>query len=92
MKPSDESLTEFRRRYFGEMDECMRVWKEIRDDCECSAKDRNEAAKCIARALSALAPDKVTEKGPSKAELERDKAELDPKHKAELDDILSRGL
>ena len=88
----DETLAEWRKRYMDELDGCMRVWKEIRDDTENSARDRNEAAKNIARSLSALAPDKVTEKAPTRAELEAQRADLDPKHKRELDDILSRGI
>ncbi len=88
----DETLQEFRKRYWSEIDGCMRVWKEIRDNKENSPRDRNEAGKCIARALSALAPDKVTEKVPTKREIEKEKAELDPKHKHDLEEILQRGI
>lgn len=88
----DETLAEWRKRYMGELDGCMKVWMEIRDDSTKGARDRNEAAKNIARALSALAPDRVTEKAPTKAEMEAARADLDPKHKRELEEILSRGI
>ena len=91
-KYTDESLAEWRKRNMSEIDECLRTWIEIRDDREASARDRNEAAKNIARALSALAPDRVTEKAPTRAEIEAQRADLDPKHKRELDDILARGI
>jgi len=59
---SKSYLKEFREKNIGELEECLRVAKTIRDSKTATARDKNEAIKIIARLLSALQPDRtVTE-------------------------------
>ncbi len=51
-------LAEWRVSHFEEMEANLRAWINIREDSKCSAKDRNEAAKNIARALGGLAAER----------------------------------
>jgi len=55
---SKKDLAEWRKSHFKELEVCMTVAKEIRDDVESGAKNRIEAVKIIARLLDALKPEK----------------------------------
>ena len=72
-----EALSEFRAKYFHELENSLRVAIDIRDDTETSARDRNEANKFIARLLDAIAPDKITpDKNPNRAKEKKDGLEI----------------
>jgi len=60
MAKKQSTLREWRDKHFAEMDENIRTWKEIRDNPTCSAKDRSEAAKNIARSLGGLTPERAS--------------------------------
>lgn len=55
-----ELLRDFRQKYIPELDKNIEVWKKIRDgEIEgATARDRNEAAKNIQRALGAMTTEK----------------------------------
>lgn len=57
-----ETLAEWRRKHFKEMDINLKINKEIRDNPEEKAKDRIDASKTIARMLGTLAPEKIEKK------------------------------
>lgn len=55
-----EALSELRRKHWKEVfKDNMKVWKEIRDNPLAKDKDRTEAAKCLARQLDIISPEKV---------------------------------
>lgn len=79
-------LAEWREAHFHELDDCLRVSAEIRDDPEASARERNAAVRNIAALLGAL-----TEKSApaqSKKQGRIDAPEHTEAHKAELDALL----
>ena len=56
------ALSELRREKWKTVfNDNIRVWKSIRDDPDAKDKDRIEAAKCLARQLDILSPEKVTQ-------------------------------
>lgn len=56
------ALSELRReKWKAVFNDNIRVWKSIRDDPGAKDKDRIEAAKCLARQLDILSPEKVTQ-------------------------------
>lgn len=57
--PKSETLAEWRKANFKEIQKCLEVARAIRDDGEASNKDRIEAIKSIARMLAALAPERI---------------------------------
>jgi len=57
-----ETLAEWRKKHFTEMQTNMEIAKEIRDDSEAKAKDRIDAIKTISRMLGTLAPEKIEKK------------------------------
>lgn len=82
----NKSLSEWRKSHLiEEMEKNLETWKQIRDNPKCLAKDRNEAAKNIARALAALQPDRTTAKS---SEIRTAKPSLKPEHKKALQEIL----
>jgi len=82
-KAYKETLAEWRRRHFKEMDINLKINKEIRDNPEEKAKDRIDASKTIARMLGTLAPEKIEKK-------EAEKKKESPFTKAEADEINDR--
>ena len=57
-----ETLAEWRREHFSEMDRNLTINIQIRDDPEQKAKDRIDASKTISRMLGTLAPEKIEKK------------------------------
>ena len=84
---SKKDLQEWRKSHFQELEVCMNVAKEIRDDVESGAKNRIEAVKIIARLLDALKPEKG-EKKPVIQTSGSNKPALDKKHQEQLDKLL----
>jgi len=73
-----QTLAEFRAKHFKEeMNRNLEVAREIRDNPENSAKDRNEALKSISRMLGALAPEKVSPISKPKKSKKEELTELD---------------
>lgn len=60
-----ETLAEWRRKHFKEMDANLKINIEIRDNTNEKAKDRIDASKTIARMLGTLAPEKIEKKEPT---------------------------
>jgi hypothetical protein len=84
-------LAEWRREKFEEMEANLRVWKEIRDNPEESAKDRGEAAKNIAKALGGLSADRTPApppRNPNAPEGKEGGFALSPEKLAALDSYL----
>jgi len=60
-----EALAEIRKEHWKQVfKENMEVWKGIRDNPEAKDKDRIEAAKCLARQLDILSPEKTGQSVP----------------------------
>ena len=57
-----ETLAEWRRKHFKEMNANLKINVQIRDDPDEKAKDRIDASKTIARMLGTLAPEKIEKK------------------------------
>jgi len=57
-----ETLAEWRRKHFKEMDRNLEINIQIRDDPNEKAKDRIDASKTISRMLGTLAPEKIEKK------------------------------
>jgi hypothetical protein len=83
----NKALMDFRAANFAELESCLKVSKEIRDDPEVSARDRNTAVRNIAALLGALTVrgDVITK---GKAKVRVDAPENDA-HKAELETYLN---
>jgi len=81
-----DTLAEWRKANFNEIEKCLKVAKGIRDDPEASNKDRIESIKAIARMLAALAPERIAATkgtpGDENKELTQDESSL-------LDDLLN---
>jgi len=85
--PLKQTLAEFRTKHFKEeMSRNLEVAKNIRDNPENSAKDRNEAVKSISRMLGALAPEKVS---PASKPKESKKEELTESDKLDIQQIIN---
>lgn len=82
-KPFDnKALADFREKHFHELEECLRVSAEIRDDPEASPRERNTAIRNIAAMLGAL-----TEKS-SVSQQAKAKVRIDaPEHDANKDEL-----
>jgi hypothetical protein len=60
-----DAVTEFRKKYYKkEMEDCLKIAKQIRDNTKASSRDRNEAIKTIARMVGGLTPDRMGAKEP----------------------------
>jgi hypothetical protein len=84
-------LASWRSERFEEMQRNLDVWKEIRDDPEQDAKDRNEAAKNIAKALGGLGADRTAAppaRNPNAPEGKEEGFALSPEKMAALDSYL----
>jgi len=57
-----ETLAEWRRKHFEQMDKNLAINIQIRDDPNEKAKDRIDASKTISRMLGTLAPEKIEKK------------------------------
>ena len=90
-KLSKKDLSAWREKHFKELEETLRVAKDIRDNPQASNRDRIEAAKLIARLLHSLQPDKVSTpvaKHPSSLPAHKP-PELSPEAREKLRGILS---
>ena len=86
-----KNLQEWRLKHFAELEVCMTVAKEIRDNVESGAKNRIEAVKIISRLLDALKP----EKGEPIPKIQMsgqngEKVAIDKDHAERLNKILAR--
>ena len=61
-KAYKETLAEWRKKHFKEMDRNLEINIQIRDDPNEKAKDRIDASKTISRMLGTLAPEKIEKK------------------------------
>ena len=79
-KELQTAITDFRKKYIGELEKCLKVAMEVRDDPSASHRDRNEAVKTISRLLGSLQPERImpvnSNKPAKEAELPKEKAEL----------------
>ena len=79
-KELQTAITDFRKKYIGELEKCLTVAMEVRDDSTASHRDRNEAVKTISRLLGSLQPERIAppqkQTSAKEAELPKDKAEL----------------
>ncbi len=86
-----ETLAEFRKRNFKEMEINLKIAKEVRDDQDAKHKDRIDAIKTISRMLGTLAPEKIEKKEtPQKEAVSFTKAEqesIEKRLKATLGDL-----
>lgn len=86
-KPFDnKALADFREKNFHELDICLRVSAEIRDDPEASPRERNSAIRNIASMLGAL-----TEKSAPQAQKKQariDAPQVPDALQAELDALI----
>jgi len=64
-KELQQAITDFRKKYIGELETNLMVAMEIRDNPEASPRDRNEAVKTISRLLGSLQPERIA---PAKSE------------------------
>jgi len=79
-KELQTAITDFRKKYIGELEKCLKVAIEVRDDKKASPRDRNEAVKTISRLLGSLQPERIA---PPQKQTSAKEAEL-PKEKQEL--------
>ena len=79
-KELQTAITDFRKKYIGELEKCLEVAIEVRDNKDATPRDRNEAVKTISRLLGSLQPERIappTKKASAKeAELPKAKQEL----------------
>lgn len=61
-KAYKETLAEWRKKHFKQMDRNLEINIQIRDDPNEKAKDRIDASKTISRMLGTLAPEKIEKK------------------------------
>ena len=64
-KELQQAITDFRKKHVGELEKCLEVAVEVRDDKGASPRDRNEAVKTISRLLGSLQPERIA---PAKSE------------------------
>ena len=87
-KPSDNKiLGEWRERHFHELDACLRVSAEIRDDPEASPRERNTAVRNLAAMLGALT-EKSSPQQLNKAKVRLDAPPVADANKQELEAML----
>ena len=58
-KELQTAITDFRKKYIHELERCLEVAVEVRDNIEASPRDRNEAVKTISRLLGSLQPERI---------------------------------
>jgi hypothetical protein len=83
----NKALGEWREKHFHELDDCLKVSAEIRDNSEASPRERNTAIRNIASMLGAL-----TEKSAPQAQKKQariDAPEHSDAHQTELETYLS---
>jgi len=87
-KPFDnKALADFREKNFHELDICLKVSAEIRDDPEASPRERNSAIRNIASMLGALTEKSAPAQVKKQARI--DAPGHDDAHQSELETYLS---
>jgi len=88
-KELQQAITDFRKKHVGELEKCLEVAVEVRDDKGASPRDRNEAVKTISRLLGSLQPERIMPVNSNKPAKE---ATLPPEMEEELKQMIEADL
>ena len=81
-KELQTAITDFRKKYIGELEKCLKVAMEVRDDPSASHRDRNEAVKTISRLLGSLQPERIA---PAKSDAKSNTPSLSEAEQEEIE-------
>ena len=81
-KELQAAITDFRKKYIGELETNLMVAMEIRDDTKASPRDRNEAVKTISRLLGSLQPERIA---PAKSDAKSNTPSLSEAEQEEIE-------